>query len=137
MGRVVIREYRDMKHDRSGLASGLILGQLATDHLGLPIKSVDTVGGTAVDCLPLTSRTNFVALEAVDSDIRYKVRTKKFRYTPAPATDDDNPIPAGSVVMEAVYPGAVISFLQTSGLGGVTTPAGPFLTSQYIPVLSL
>lgn len=129
----MIREYRDMKHDRSGRASGLILGQLATDHLGLPIKTVDTVGGTAIDCLPLTSRTNFVAIEAVDSDLRYKVRPKKFRYTPAAATDDDNPIPAGAVAMEAVYPGAVISFLQTSQVGGVAYP----YQQSYLPLLSL
>lgn len=122
-----------MKHDRSGRASGVVLGQLATDHLGLPIKTVDTIGGTAVDCLPLTSRTNFVGLEAVDVDVRYKVRPKKFRYTPAAATDDDNPIPAGGVVIEAAYPGAIISFLQESQVGGAVFP----YQQSYLPVLAL
>ncbi len=135
MGRVIIREHRDQAHDRSGKPTGLLKGPLVTDEMGLPIKTVDTTGGTAVDCLPLTSKTHFVALESVDNDVRYVVRPKKYRYTPLAATEDHTPIPATGVVFEAVYPGAIISFLQTSaqGTGGAPYP----FQSSYVPVLAL
>ena len=132
MGRVVIREYTDLQRSRSGDPTGLLRGSLATDELGTSIKTVDTAPGTSVDCAALTSRTHFVALEA-DSDMRYVVRPKKFRYVPLAATADHSPLPAGSEKMEAVYPGAILSFLQTSPIGGVVYP----FQQAYIPVLAL
>lgn len=134
MGRVIIREHADAGRARDGRGTvSIIKGSLVTDEFGVPIKTVDTVGGTSVECAALTSRTHFVALEAVDSDIRYKVRPKRNRYTPVTATDDDNPIPAGGIVFEAVYPGAIIAFLQTSQIGGA-----PLAFQQaYVPVLAL
>ncbi len=80
----------------------------------------------------MSPKTHFVALEA-DSDMRYRMRPRTDKFTPLAAADDDTPLPAGAVVIEPVYPGAVIAFLQTSGLGGAETPFSPFL----IPILLL
>ena len=123
-----------MARGRSGDATMLVKGPLVTDEFGLPIKVVTTAYDESVDCDALTPKTHFVALEAVDSNIRYKVRPKKFRHISAPATDDDTPIAAGATVIEAVYPGCVIAFRQTSPVGDVS--GIPFQAS-YVPVLAL
>ena len=134
MGRVILREHNDMARGRAGGApGGIVKGTLVTDELGLPIKTVDTIGGTSVECEALTARTHFVAIEAADSDIRYKIRPKRARYVPVTATDDDNPIPSGQVVFEAVYPGAILAFLQTSQIGGA--PLG--FQQSYVIALAL
>ncbi len=131
MGTVVIREHNDLQRSRSGDPTGLLRGSLVTDELGLPIKTV-TTSGDSTECTPLTARTHFVAIEP-DSNIRYVVRPKRHRYTPITCTDQHTPVPAGAVQIEAVYPGAVIAFLQTSDVGG-----GHVLTDQnLIPILML
>ena len=96
-------------------------------------QAITTEAGASVDSAPMSGRTHFVALEAVDSDIRYRMRPKAFRYTALDAESDDTPLPAGAVVIEPVYPGAVIAFLQVSQVGG---EVGPFLPA-YVPVLAL
>ncbi len=138
MGQVRIREHSDLQRSRAGSSTPLFKGPLVTDELGESIKVV-TVGSDPVDCPPLTRKTHFVAIEAVDSDIRYKVRPKSDRWTRYEATGDDTPVAAGAVQFEAVYPGAIISFLQTSDLIGPGGPGGEPIAFQpsYVPVLAL
>lgn len=124
-----------MARPRAGganVGTGTLKGPLVTDELGLPIKTVSTTPGEAVDSSPMTQRTHFVAIEP-DSDVRYAVRPKSALHVKLDATANHTPIPAGAVVIEAVYPGAVISFLQTSQIGGSEVP----FQQSYIPVLLL
>ena len=135
MGLVRIREYNDMARPRAGganVGTGLLKGPIVTDELGLPIKTVNTSPGTSVDCAQLTRKTHFVALEA-DADVRYAVRPKALIRQSLAATENHPLIPAGATVIEAVYPQAIIAFLQTSQSGGATVP----FQQSYIPVLAL
>ncbi len=131
MGTVIIREHNDLQRSRTGVSTGLLKGSLVTDELHLPIKTVST-SGTSTESAPMTARTHFVAIEP-DSNVRYVVRPKRAMYTPITCTDQHTPIPAGSVQIEAVYPGAVIAFLQTSDVGGDLVP----FDQNLIPVLML
>lgn len=130
---MLIREYGQVARS-IGVSSGVLKGTLVTDEQGLPIKTVDTVYDSSVECAALTARTHFVVMEAVDSTVRYKVRPKRFSATPVTATDDDAPIPAGASVTESVYPGAIIAFRQTTPVGDVN---GIAFQSSYVPVLAL
>lgn len=134
MGTVILREYVDVAYSKTGGqgAGDLVKGELATDRNGTAIKTVN-VGAVAVDCPKLTARTHFVGIEPTDCNVRYAVRPKALRWTPLPATVNHNPVPAGAVVYEAVYPGAIISFLQTAT---PTTGPAPFRPG-YVPVLAL
>ena len=108
---VVIREYSDLKEDRVGHASILTRGPLATDDLGLPIKTI-LAGPGAADATPLTSRTRFLIIENKGiNTIRYCIRPKNAS-GPFPATALHSPVLAGSMVSESAYPGAVISFIE-------------------------
>jgi hypothetical protein len=93
-------------------ATGLVGGVLLSDEYEFAIKTVTSVLGTAVDSERMSAKTHFVALEA-DVNCRYAVRPKD-RVNEVPATSQHNPLPANTVVVEKVYPGAIISFLQTS-----------------------
>lgn len=118
-----------MARSREGFTStGLLKGPL----LQAP-TTVITTPGTAVDAPAVSRKTHFVAIEAVDCNIRYAIRLKSAPYTVLPATPQHTPIPAGAVAIEAVHPGAIISLLQTH------TPSGSsqsFLPG-YVPVLGL
>lgn len=112
---VTIREFNDMARPRAGGgdgATGLVGGVLINDEYDIPIKTVATSLGVAVDSDRMSAKTHFVALES-DANCRYAVRPKN-RVDPVAATAQHNPLPANTVVIEKVYPGAIISFLQTS-----------------------
>lgn len=112
---VIIREFQDMARPRAGGgdgATGLVGGVLLSDEYNFAIKTVATVLGTPVDSAKMSARTHFVALES-DANCRYAVRPKD-KVSSVPATANHNPLPANTVVIEKVYPGAVISFLQTA-----------------------
>lgn len=135
MAQVVIREHNDMARPRGGganVGTFTLKGTLVTDEYGLPIKVVDISSGLPVDSPRMTARTHFVAIEP-DADVRYAIRPKKAAFTKLDATINHTPIPAGAVVIEAVYPGAIISFLQTSLVGG----SDQAFQSSYVPVLGL
>ena len=127
MDSVRIREHPDMARGRAADASMIVKGAI------LVKQEITTVEETAIDCAAFSGKTHFVALEAVDSDIRYRMRPKAHRWTPLAAAADDTPLPAGGVAIEAVYPGAIMSFLQTSQLGGGEVP----FQQSYIPILLL
>lgn len=135
MGQVRIREYNDAARSKVGLTTILLQGPLVTDFLGLSIKTLELTFGSAADAPALTGKTHFVALEAVDVNVRYAVRPQNRRWTQLAATENHAPIPAGGVVIEAVYPGAIISFLQTSLDGAVGQGVG--WSATYVPVLAL
>jgi hypothetical protein len=132
VGRIVIREYKNVKR-HSGGVTDVVQGALVTDHFGLPIKTVTTVAATPVDCARLTASTHFVAIES-DTDVRYAVRPRKRNHITLSATEDHPFVPAGMQIIEAVYPGAIISFLQVSG-DAQSGPATPYL-QVYAPVLA-
>lgn len=135
MGRIVIREYKTVKRQPaagSGGDTGLVQGELITDRFGLPIKTVATTPDTPVDCARLTASTHFVAIES-DSDVRYAVRPKRLNHIALSATENHPFVPAGTQIIEAVYPGAIISFMQTGG-DSVSGPSQPYMQA-YVPVL--
>jgi hypothetical protein len=114
VGTVIIREFNDMARPRAGGgdgATGLVGGVLLSDEYGFAIKTVTTVMGTAVDSERMSAKTHFVALEA-SANCRYAIRPKD-KVTEVPATAQHNPLPANTVVVEKVYPGAIISFLES------------------------
>jgi hypothetical protein len=89
---------------------------------------------TNIDSPRLTASTHFVQMES-DANVRYAIRPKKLNANVLLATRDHPLIPAGSVVVEAVYPGCIINFYQTSPVGVASGPAQPF-SPAYIPVLA-
>lgn len=132
MGTVYIRQHNDLASRRDGRGGGssLVKGELVT-----AATELTTTRGTAVDAPAFTAKTHFVALEPIDCNVRYYVRPKASRYVSRGATLRDTPIPAGAVAFEAVYPGAVISFLEVAMPTG-TPSAGTFVPG-YVPVLGL
>jgi hypothetical protein len=133
VGSVYIRQHNDIAGRRfGGSASGLVKGELVT-----PPTELVTTRGTAVDAPAMTAKTHFVALEPIDCNVRYAVRPKAARYTPRDATLKDTPIPAGAVVYEAVYPGAIISFLEVGMPSGSQASGSGVFLPGYVPVLAL
>lgn len=116
-GTVTLWEYADLKRDSRGQASVLAGGVLATDLVAaetgsaVPIKTVAT-SGTAANCDPLTNKTNFVIMKATALTY-YRIKPKGYLGSLTwAATSSYRSIPAGGEVVEAVYPGAVISFKE-------------------------
>ena len=110
---MVIREYNDVAQDRVGRSSVVILGQNVTDSLGLSIKTI-TATNVAADAAQLTARTHWVQIENKGAlTVRYAVRPKNI-YVTVPATALHVPVLAGSLAVEAVYPGAYISFVEAA-----------------------
>jgi hypothetical protein len=126
MGSVTIREHNDIARDRSGQPTMLVKGEIIRK------QTVTTVEGSSVDSAAMSAQTHFVALEA-DSDVRYRMRPRNKKFIALAAELNDTPLPAGAVVIEPVYPGCIIAFLQTSELGGAETP----YQQSYVPVLAL
>jgi hypothetical protein len=111
MGTVIVREYSRAALSARGQTLDIIGGVVLTDSVGGAIKTASlSAGGNLVEIGPLEGGTHFVEIET-DVALRYAVRPKD-RTTTLNATSSHRPVAADAVVLEAVHPGAYISFLS-------------------------
>jgi hypothetical protein len=110
MGVVTIREFAGMRRDRVGEHTGYLDGALVTDADGTAIKTVTTVAATPVDSAALSSGTLFVEIDST-VNVRFAVRPKG-RTTTLAATSGHQRALANTPKIVAVYPGAIINFLE-------------------------
>ena len=117
---LTIYEYAEQGKSRSGVPlAGEVRGDLATDALGLPIKTL-TPTTTAQD-IQLSSRTRMVQFVTDGSTrIRYRFRPRSERNMAVNAnsiasqapTSEHPTVGFSSVVSEATYSGAVVSIVS-------------------------